>query len=165
MVDIIIPVYNARKTLPLTLMSINLQEVSFKYKVTIIDDYSTEKYDDILDYYRKYLDIDYKRLDKNGGGGVARQVGLDITNNPYIIFMDADDFFYDTDSLQNLYFEIEKGYDIVSAGEYDELKDINMINDGDLHGKIYRRKYLVDNNIRFNETRFHEDNYFNSMVY
>ena len=40
MIDIIIPVYNAKDTLPITLMSIALQKVSCQYEVTIVDDYS-----------------------------------------------------------------------------------------------------------------------------
>ena len=39
-----------------------------------------------------------------------------------------------------------------------------MLLNGNVHGKIYRRKYLEDNNIHFNESRFHEDNYFNNLV-
>ena len=164
MIDIIIPVYNASDTLSLTLMSIYLQEVSCKFKVTIIDDCSNEKYDDILDYYRNYLDINYKKLDINSGSGIARQVGIEITNNPYIVFMDADDLFYDADSLENLYKNILDGYDIVSGSEYNEDEKIIRISEGNLHGKIYKRKYIIDNDIKFNETRFHEDNYFNNMV-
>ena len=164
MIDIIIPVYNASDTLPLTLMSIYLQEVSCKYKVTIIDDCSEENYDNTINYYREYLNINYKKLEKNSGSGIARQIGIDITNNPYIVFIDADDLFYNIDSLEELYSNIQKGFDVVLGSEFDEFSKTTRISEGNLHGKIYRRKYIIDNNIKFNETRFHEDNYFNNFV-
>ena len=38
------------------------------------------------------------------------------------------------------------------------------MNESDLHGKIYKREFLLKNNIKFNNTRVHEDNYFNNLV-
>ena len=165
MIDIIIPVYNARSTLEKTLMSILLQQTSCKFIVTIIDDCSLESYDDLLSIFNKYLTINYFKLDQNKGSGITRQFGLEHTSCPYITFLDADDLFFDTDSLENLYKEISsENYDIVSAGEFDEDRNLSFVNEGDLHGKIYRRAYLNRKGIKFNHTRFHEDNYFNSLV-
>ena len=163
MIDIIIPVYNARKTLELTLMSIKLQTIIDKINIYLIDDNSIENYDELLNKY-KDMNINYLKLDKNVGPGQARQKGLEISNGEYILFIDSDDLFYDSDSIKNLYEEIIKGYDYVIGITYEEKRQIEIYNSSDLHGKIYRRKFLEDNSISFNKTRIHEDNYFNNLV-
>lgn len=161
MIDIIIPVYNAHDTLLKTLMSIDLQTIKEKVKVYIIDDASTNDYDDILKECE--LNIFYHRLNENVGAGLARQKGIDISNSEYIVFLDSDDLFYDADALKRLYENIKLGYDQVAGITYNEKSNIYNVNEGDLHGKIYSREYLLKHNIRFNETRFHEDNYFNNL--
>ncbi len=162
MIDLIIPIYNAKKTLEFTLMSIKIQTIVDKINIYLIDDASADKYDEILDNY-KDLNITYKRLDTNEGPAVARQVGLNISQGEYIMFIDADDLFYDADSVKKLYNAIEE-YDYAVGYTYEEKRQIKLANSSDLHGKIYRRKFLENNNIKFNKTRFHEDNYFNNLV-
>ena len=163
MIDLIIPIYNAHNTLEKTLMSIKLQTIVDNINIYLIDDCSNKDYDEILNKYSD-MNITYKKLDKNSGPAVARQHGIDTSNSEYIMFIDADDFFYDADSAKKLYEEIIKGYDYVIGCTYEEKRNIQIYNESDLHGKIYRRKFIEDNNIRFNETRFHEDNYFNNLV-
>lgn len=163
MIDLIIPIYNAKNTLDLTLMSIKMQTILNKINVYLIDDCSEDNYDKIINNY-KDMNIIYKKLDKNSGPAVARQVGMDISSSDYIMFIDADDLFYDADSVKKLYSEIEKGFDYVIGITYEEKRKIKIMNESDLHGKIYRRKFIEDNQIRFNNTRFHEDNYFNNLV-
>ena len=163
MIDLIIPIYNAEKTLDLTLMSIKMQTIIDKITVYLIDDCSKDNYDKTLNNH-KDMNIVYKRLDKNSGPAVARQIGIDISSNKYIMFIDADDLFYDTDSVKRLYEIIEEGYDYVVGCTYEEKREIKIQNESDLHGKIYRRQFIEDNDIKFNETRVHEDNYFNNLV-
>ena len=163
MIDLIIPIYNAKKTLDLTLMSIKMQTILNKINVYLIDDCSEDNYDEIINNY-KDMNIIYKKLDKNSGPAVARQVGMDISSSDYIMFIDADDLFYDADSVKKLYSEIEKGYDYVIGITYEEKRKIKIMNESDLHGKIYRRNFIEKNKIKFNNTRFHEDNYFNNLI-
>lgn len=163
MIDLIIPVYNAEKTLELTLMSIKMQTIINKITVYLIDDCSKDNYDKILNNH-KDMNIIYKKLEKNSGPAVARQKGIDISSNKYIMFIDADDLFYDADSVKRLYETIEQGYDYVAGFTYEEKREIKIQNESDLHGKIYRRKFIEDNQLKFNETRVHEDNYFNNLV-
>lgn len=163
MIDLIIPLYNAKKTLDLTLMSIKMQTIVDKLNIYLIDDCSDDDYDEILNNY-KDMNIIYKKLDKNSGPAVARQEGIQIGTSKYIMFMDADDLFYNTDSIKKLYETIEEGYDYVAGLTYEEKRQIKLLNESDLHGKIYKRKFIEDNKIRFNKTRFHEDNYYNNLV-
>ena len=163
MIDIIIPIYNARKTLELTLMSIKLQTIINKINIYLIDDNSSEDYKDILNKY-KDMNIIYKKLDKNNGPAVARQKGIEMSSSKYIMFIDADDLLYDADSIKKLYNKIEEDYDYVVGITIDEKQNTQIMNESDLHGKIYKREFLLKNNIKFNNTRVHEDNYFNNLV-
>ena len=163
MIDIIIPIYNARKTLELTLMSIKLQTIINKINIYLIDDNSSEDYKDILNKY-KDMNIIYIKLDKNNGPAVARQKGIEMSSSKYIMFIDADDLLYDADSIKKLFNKIEEDYDYVVGITIDEKQNTQIMNESDLHGKIYKREFLLKNNIKFNNTRIHEDNYFNNLV-
>lgn len=164
MIDIIIPIYNAKKTLPYTLMSICMQTIKDKVNVLLVDDSSKEEYGEIIKKYSKEIKIKIVRLEKNSGPGIARQYGMEHSRSKYICFMDSDDLFNTQDSLELLYNEIEKGNDLVYSSVYHEDQDKVYQPLGDLHGKIYRRNFIIKNKIHFNETRYHEDNAFNNLV-
>ena len=163
MIDVIIPLYNAKDTLEKTLISLNLQTIKEHLKIYLIDDSGVDNYDAIINNFSS-LNIVYHRLRENKGPGLARQEGIQISNSEYITFIDADDYLYDADSMRFLFDGIKEGYDYVSGYTFDEKRYLNINNPSDLHGKIYRRSFLEKNNIKFNETRFHEDNYFNNLV-
>ena len=145
MVDIIIPVYNASQTLPKTLDSIINQKVSCDYIVTIIDDCSSDDYSNIINEYKDKIKINYKRLDKNGGAGIARNEGLKITSGEYIVFLDSDDLFYDENSLEKLYINIKMGlYDTVVGMELDESKNESFFINGDLRIERTNNSWVID---------------------
>ena len=164
MIDVIIPCYNAYDTIDRTLHSIIYQSIKDKIKVYLIDDASDKPYDYLIDRYGKYLDINIIKVNVNGGAGIAREIAINRTMSRYIVFIDSDDYFYNSDALEVLFNKIEEGYDYVSSRELDEKKNRIIALNGDLHGKIYRRSFLTKNNIHFNNTRYHEDNYFNNIV-
>ena len=169
MIDIIIPAYNSSDSIIGTLASIAIQRIKDKAKIYIIDDCSSDDYSKVLSLFEDKLDITYIRLDKNMGPGYARQVGIDSSNSEYIVFIDSDDQFYNCYSLELLYdsindntFDMVMGYYYIESDSGRELVDKIHIG-GCLHGKIYRRKHLVDNNIRFNNSRYSEDNSFHTL--
>ena len=162
MIDVIIPAYNAHKTIIKTLNSIINQKNVSELNVLIVDDKSDENYDKVCEFFKDYVNIRTIRLDENGGPGVARQKGLDCTNGEFIVFIDADDELYDEDSLSNLYNAIQEN-DISYGVMYYEAKDKIQYLDECLHGKMYRRDFLQKNNIRFNEYRSHEDTAFDQL--
>lgn len=166
--EIIIPAYNAQTTIVKTLDSLKTQINLPKYHITIVNDYSSG-YEEIVNKYKEYLNIDEIITEENLGPGGARQYGIDNTNSKYIIFIDSDDYFTTETSLIDLYTEIEKSQaDLVISNfiyERDNLRTIKEYNPVWLHGKIYRRSFLDKNNIRFNNTRANEDNGFNSLIF
>ena len=92
MVDfsIIIPIYNAEKTLTKCLDSI-CEQTFESYEVILIDDGST---DQSLSICKRY-EIQNKRFrvhhQNNAGPSVARNAGLDIAEGKWICFVDSDD--------------------------------------------------------------------------
>ncbi len=169
MIDIIIPCYNSAKTLSKTLASITCQKNSDLLKIYLIDDGSTDKYDEIIEVFNSDLTINYLRLDKNSGPGVARNLGLKNSTSEYIIFIDSDDTFYSPFSCKILYDSIRNAKSDIAVSIEKEEKDNFWMEKkfftGDLHGKIYRRKFLEDNGILFNNSYTSEDNSFNQICF
>lgn len=163
MIDIIIPIYNSSKTIVKTLNSI-LEQVNINdIKVYLIDDCSTENYKDIIKFFSQYMKIEYHKLEKNSGPGVARQYGLDNSDGEFIIFIDSDDEFYSNDSVLKLY-NAATSYDMVFATMMDKnYNDLISFHECCLHGKLYRRSFIKRKNIKFNNLRSHEDNAFNQL--
>ena len=162
MIDIIIPTYNNSKSIVDTLNSILNQTIIDKINVYIIDDCSTEDYNDVYNNFSDKLNLKMFKLEQNSGPGIARQYGIDHSNGDYIVFIDSDDEFYDKYSVEKLYNNINN-YDMVEGKIYYEYFNEYSHHDGCLHGKMYRRSFLEKNNIRFNNLRSHEDHAFNKI--
>ena len=170
MIDVIIPAYNAHDTIQRTLASIAYQQNIDQLKVYIVNDASNKDYTEEISFFKKMMDVKEITLSENGGPGIARQCGIDNSDSEYIIFIDSDDVFASPDSVQLLYNNIEETnsdviissfYEILDDGSKREFKDDTIW----LHGKIYRRTFLEQNNIRFNSTCSNEDNGFNQLVF
>ena len=113
-------------------------------------------------------------LNEHKGVSATRNACLDKATADYVMFCDADDMFYNACGLYIIFREIENGgFDsLVSAfieeSRMPETKEPLYINhDMDstfVHGKVHRRQYLIDNNIRWNDKlTIHEDSYFNCL--
>ena len=166
MIDVIIPAFNAHETVERALLSILNQTIKDEVKVYLVDDFSNKPYDDIISFFNGKLDITLIRLYENKGPGNARNVGLDKSSNPYIIFLDADDEIYNSFTFEHLV-NSTNDYDFVFGGIYEENKDgkynYYMEHEGCLHGKLYKRSIIDKYNIRFTDTSYSEDNYFNQL--
>ena len=169
MVDIIIPAYNCSKTLPRLLASIGAQTQSKKCIVTIVDDCSTEDIKPIIKDFKKYFNIklQYIRLEENlRWPGLVRQVGLERTNAPYVMFLDSDDFLSPR-AVELANREMRSTNADMIIGHFygeDHHNRWNLFNEDMttwLHGNIYKRSFLQKNNIYF-EPFYNEDGAFNT---
>lgn len=110
------------------------------------------------------------------GVSEARNIALRNATADYVMFCDADDRFYNMLGLYFINKEITtKQFDVYVSKfvgekmnkETGELKYFN-IEENDVtfvHGKVFRRKYLIDNAIYWKaDLRVHEDSYFNSLA-
>ena len=78
MIDIIIPCYNAHKTLGITLNSIINQSIKDIINVILVDDCSNENYNYFVETYKKYISIKEVKTKENVGAGLAREEGINI---------------------------------------------------------------------------------------
>lgn len=100
-ISVIIPVYNTGDYLKECIDSV-LNQALTDIEVICINDGSTDNSLEILKNYQK-TDSRIKVIDQNNIGlGATRNVGLDISQGEYILFLDSDDYL-DSNSLDYLY--------------------------------------------------------------
>lgn len=126
------------------------------------------------DFFKRYsFPIEY-HLNEHKGVSATRNACLDKATADYVMFCDADDMFYNACGLYIVFREIENGgFDSLVSAFIEESRDPNtkeplyINHDMDttfVHGKVHSRKYLINNNIRWNDKlTIHEDSYFNCL--
>lgn len=98
-VDIIMPVYNAAKTLDKTLWYIQSQSHT-NWKLIAVDDCSTDNsYNVLRQYATQDPRITVLRLNNNSGPSEARNAALRISKSTYVAFCDSDDLWVNHDHL------------------------------------------------------------------
>jgi glycosyltransferase involved in cell wall biosynthesis len=168
--SIIMPAYNAREHISRPLMSIALQ-LFRDFEFIIVDDCSTEPWKDAM-FDFLWLEPAIIQNAANLGPGRARQAGLDAARGEYVVFIDADDYFMSPLTLQTVHSWIlhEQRPDIY-ATQFIEVHGttVKKTHDPDdigwVHGKFYRREFLLKRNIRFPEIRYTEDYCFNMVAF
>lgn len=110
---------------------------------------------------------------EKGGVSATRNAALDASDADYVMFCDADDMFCHACGMFIIFNEIKVGFDTLVSAFVEQTKmpdgEFTFINhDMDstfVHGKVHRRGYLTEKNIRFNpKLTIHEDSYFNIMA-
>ena len=185
--SIIIPVYNVEQYLKQCLESVISQNIPYvDYEIIIVNDGST---DSSLAITNSYADK-HKNIvvisQNNQGLSAARNVGIETASGDYIWFVDSDDFIAKDclkDILEILYINHLDGLRIKSAryidGEF--MYDNVDIMDGIVTGQdclknhksyreavwmtIYKREFLIKNNIKFFVGKIHEDTEFTPKAY
>ena len=91
LVSILIPTYNSEKFIADSIQSV--QNQSYKnWEMILVDDCSTDNTRGIvLEMAQSDKRIQFLRLEKNSGTGVARNTALAKASGRYIAFLDADD--------------------------------------------------------------------------
>lgn len=117
-ISIVIPAYNAEKTIKRCIDSI-LSQTYKNLEIIIIDDGST---DNTLMECQSMNDCRIKVIHTlNYGQGHARNIGIDAANGEYIAFVDADDY-CEPDMYENLYRMITtNNADMVCCGHCDVI--------------------------------------------
>lgn len=175
-ISFVIPVYN--KTIEQVkncILSIKKIQIKANYEILIIDDGSNA---DLSEAYKKFSQknsIQYF-YQKNQGVSKARNKGIDKAKGEYIYFIDADDvlipsnfksikenmykfdlIIYDVKRL-NTNLNREKVERLDVKGNNPSVKSLRnfLIKDSLLNwaiGKLYRRNFLIKNNIKFNSNK------------
>lgn len=185
--SVIIPHYNMPSLLERLVSSIPLRD---DIQIIVVDDCSpnSEKYLSLYKFLNRD-DLSFIISDYNGGGGHARNVGLKYAIGKWVLFADSDDFFtpgafdifdkyYDTDKGV-VYFNIKSvlSDDVTKVANRSDskaklfadyaqtgVKEHFKYNHPEPWSKMIRRKMLVDNNIKFDETRVSNDYFFSIKI-
>jgi glycosyltransferase involved in cell wall biosynthesis len=169
--QILIPQYKETEEIikPMLDSLVVQQSVDFKeFGVIIVNDGTDVKLS--TDFLKSYpYQIDYYQA-PHRGVSATRNTCLDYASADYVMFCDADDMFLSACGLYLIFREIDAGFDTLSCKFVEEGRTadgtvvyINKENDCTfVHGKIHRRQYLIDNDIRWDPNlTIHEDSYFN----
>lgn len=176
LVSIIVPVYKTKAYLERCVKSV-LNQTYTDWELLLVDDGSPDESGelcDILAQHNTQIKVFHK---KNGGVSSARNLGIKESKGTWIIFLDSDDFFNDTNYLKTLVTD-SKNTDLVISGfsYYSETngykpkgitnkttyysdqtyKDyisqcLNRFDFLVVWAKLFRKQIIQDNHILFNE--------------
>lgn len=178
--SIIIPHHNIPHLLDRCLQSIPIRE---DVQIIVVDDCSDTLFlKKVKALEEQYPTAMFIYSSENGGGGKARNIGMSYAVGQYIIFADADDFFsdnfsdvldaYQTATEDIIYF---RNYSVLSDNRtifLEESKWIDRIFDNFIltpdfneiicniytpWAKFFRRSFILEHNIVFDETPIAND--------
>ena len=180
-VSIIIPVYNVAPYIQKCLQSVECQTYK-NIEVIFVDDCGTdESILLITDFITQNNLIDWQivRHSVNKGLSGARNTGLRVATGDYVYFLDSDDYVV-SDCIEKLVTTLShKTYDMVIGGYENSInvgKSMLCHTDGEINGndeilrtyaqgmwyvmawnKLCNRRFLLDNDLYFEEGLLHED--------
>lgn len=192
--SIIVPIYNVEDYLEECLKSLyNIKNI--KLEIILVNDGSKDNSFKIMEKFKEIYPEKTVLINKeNGGLSSARNAGMKAAVGEYISFIDSDDFI-DVDEFEKFFKEGQKDKLDVMVGNMryytpektgdslfrsDVVKNSGIVNGIDFFWNlfqkpkcfreevvddIYKREFLVKNNIWFNENIVHEDSEFTPLVY
>lgn len=191
LVSIIIPVYNVEKYVEKCLRSVIAQDFTGGMECIIVDDCGDDGSmaicNRVISEYEGTIDFKVVRHNCNKGLSCARNTGMSNAKGDYYFFLDSDDAITEncvsimTEGLMNESFDVVAA-DIVHSVEHNKHLYVSYENDicfkgcplfkkGEKIGipfmawnKLYRAKFIKDNNLKFKEGLIHEDLLWTFMV-
>lgn len=171
-IEVFIPAYNCRATLPKTLASLAAQTDSDFY-VCVVDDCGTEPLEDICAMF-PMLNLRLIRNEKNLGCGLSRQSAIDTSDADYLVPLDSDDMLlpmainvFKKNAIDNPTADFFVGYLFNETVDKNGKIQHNLVTDGltVVSSKMYKREFLEKYNIRNCEefSRFADDTYINML--
>lgn len=186
--SIIIPVYNVEQYLRDCLNSVVTQTYP-DYEVICVNDGSTDGSLAILDKFRKKYNQITIIAQQNKGLSGARNAGIQAAKGDYLFFLDSDDWI--EPSTLEILAQKQCGEDLVCFNgrrvfedgrteEPDSGIEESLLKGWEYYNKyalvsrkfhfvcsvlrLYRREYLLENNLLFEEGIYHEDNLFTPLA-
>lgn len=183
LISIIIPVYNVSNYIERCILSI-INQTNNDFECIIVDDASQddsiEKCKQIIDSYSGPVLFTILRHERNRGLSAARNTGIIAAKGKYVWFVDSDDW-VDNNSLKSINDQLN-GCDILFFNQYYESTDtedeVKIRTNDTGTGKtlckndvmvatqlyVYRREFLLQNDLTFAVGLLHEDNLFTPVA-
>lgn len=95
-VSVIIPAYNAAKTIAASIASIKAAQQQYAVEILVVDDGSTdETWQTLMHLKESTPELSVIKNTRKKGPSGARNCGLDLATGDFIAFLDADDVWYE----------------------------------------------------------------------
>lgn len=174
-VSVLIPVYNCEKYIERCIKSILNQNYD-NIEIVIINDGSTDNTQEIIDklQFKNSNIISVNR--ENKGICETRNELLNRATGEYVMFVDADDWI--DEGFIKTYVDNAEGYDVVVGGfrrpdqNGKTLFEVKLQDEKwspymstALWSNLYSRKFILKNNLKFENMNIAEDIHFNLLVY
>lgn len=177
-ISVVIPIFNSSLYIKDCLDSI-LKQTKIKIEVIAVNDGSTDDSLDILNGYRSNDERLVIISKINEGPAVARNVGIDVSNGEYLMFVDSDDviregaieyihslicrehldlyyFKHQTFSeLSSLSFNEETNYSLMIMRGIDYIQ--NNVSTGFNCDKVWQRKFYIEKKLKVEDGFYYED--------
>lgn len=184
-ISIIVPIYNVEKYLRECLDSLVHQDMPLlDYEVILVNDGSRDRSGVIAkEYASLYENVSYYEQE-NQGQAVARNLGMDKAQGEYVMFVDSDDYLLEN-VLNGIYAAAKKEDADICVGKEKVMRkdgtftidsDIKKVTANSIMGRdallngmvlgsvcarVFRKEFLLSNNVQFVPDMKHEDVYFN----
>ena len=184
MISIVIPSYNSEEYISGCFQCLQQQTVKY-FQAIFIDDGSSDNSIELLNGLKETASFDMRvyQNEKNLGVGKTRNRGVELSSGDYIMFLDSDDkidvatvekiesvlskeqpdcvlfdFYVVKNTMKWLYRTNET--QSLWVNEYDAVLKTNS----SLCGKVYRKKLITYNLVRFPNLKTNEDFVFNCLA-
>lgn len=192
LLSVIVPVYNVEKYIARCLDSIIIQNFT-SIEIILVDDCSTDCSLKIAETFECFNNVRIFRKETNSGLSDTRNIGIELAQGEYIMFLDSDDY-VDVDcfdKISKIIIENDKP-SIVYFGFYEEFEGknqitkqygyrseknrlyssedflINELGKRNLYAAacfgIYKRSFLIENQLFFKSKILHEDELWTPQV-
>ncbi|MBP6064012.1 MAG: glycosyltransferase [Bacteroidales bacterium] len=192
-VSVIIPVYNSADYLKETLLSV-INQTLRDIEIIVINDGSTDKSEEIIEFYQKGDSRIKYWFQPNQGQSIARNAGLDNARGDFVYFMDSDDLleqdalgicynkcisedldfvFFDADVFSASNAQI--GWEYIRAGKItEEMASGEVAMEKLLNTNLFRvapwlffikRAFIENFKLRFYPGIIHEDELFTTQMF
>ena len=181
-VSIVIPVYNVEPYIEECLQSVMRQTYLGMMECILVDDCGTDNSmgiaEQLIEAYNGPIDFKVLHHEHNRGVSAARNTGIDAACGEYIFFLDSDDWISD-DCIERLTQPLDFGrYDFVVGDWSSRGKDSFVsCHEGEYYkkglkpivrneitvaawNKLFRKSFLIDNQLLFEVGKVYEDSIF-----
>ena len=194
-ISVIIPIHNGAETLERCLKTLLVESEISQEIIIINDFSTDNSNEIITNYIQKYSNIKLINTDHNIGAGLSRNIGIREASGEYIGFVDCDDwvdcglFAIVIKKLKQTNADIavfgvrdEYGNSFNSKIRYNYTNQLTFSTDTAMEllsrnitnkeyispmvcQKVYRRQFLIENNLFFSENRHFEDDIFSYICF
>lgn len=146
LISVIIPIFNGQKYLEDCLNNLKKQNLKQDFEIILINDGSTESYDQIIINFNT-LNLKIYNLEKNSGQSVARNLGIKESKGKYVFFMDVDDRISENclDILIKTTKEFDYDYIFTDFQRIENSKNLRKEKFNYLSEKIFSKNDILEN--------------------